>query len=415
MKEDKKRWFFLAACIVINICIGFGYAWSVFQKPLMLQFQWDATAVSLGFSIIMGMSAVPQALAGKAQDYLAPRQIILIGGLIFGLGVTGLGFVHSLGQLYAGGALVGLGIGVVYPGTVANMVRFFPERRGLAAGLLAAGMGSGAIVIAPLATIMIEAVGVLATLQIFGAVFLVTISGLSRLIQTAPEGYKPVAGEQQSKNTTLTGNEKNWREMLSDPLFYLIAGIFIFGASAGIMIMGHASPIAQKILGISPREASVIVGCIAFANTLGRVFWGGLSDKAGRYTVLIAMFVILGLALLMLARVSSYAAVLATLMVVGMCYGGFMGMMASVTADAFGTRHLGVNFGIMFLTLGAASVIGPRLAAVIAQNNNGEYSQAFLFAVAFSVIGVMLAVAGWYKNSRGTCSKTKDKGGALRA
>lgn len=400
MNLDTKRWYFLAACVVINVCIGFGYAWSVFQKPLMLHFQWEAAAVSLGFSIIMGVSALPQALAGKAQDYFPPRQIVLAGGFVFGIGVVCLGFVQSLLQLYISGILVGLGIGIVYPGTVANMVRFFPERRGLVAGLLAAGMGSGAIVIAPLATVLIEGIGVLGTLKILGASFLVIISGLSRLIQTAPEGYKPAGMSEQHKVTAHSEREKDWREMLGDPLFFLIAGVFIFGPSAGIMIMGHASPIAQQLLGLSPREASIIVGFIALANTIGRIFWGGISDKFGRYSVLIAMFVVLGSALLTLPQVHSYIGVIATLMVVGMCYGGFMGMMASVTADAFGTRHLGVNFGIMFLTLGIASIIGPRLAAIIAQNNQGNYTEAFIIAASFSIVGILFTIGILLKNRK---------------
>lgn len=400
MNLDTKRWYFLAACVVINICIGFGYAWSVFQKPLMTHFQWEAAAVSLGFSIIMGVSALPQALAGKAQDHFSPRQIVLAGGVVFGTGVVCLGFVQSLLQLYVSGILVGLGIGIVYPGTVANMVRFFPEKRGLVAGLLAAGMGSGAIVIAPLATVLIEVVGVLGTLKALGAIFLVTIGGLSRLIQTAPEGYTPASMGDQRKGMTQYGKEKDWKEMLGDPLFYMLAGIFIFGPSAGIMIMGHASPIAQQLLGLSPRDASIIVGFIALANTIGRIFWGGISDKFGRYSVLIAMFIALGMALVTLSQVNSYFGVIVTLMVIGMCYGGFMGMMASVTADAFGTRHLGVNFGIMFLTLGIASVIGPRLAAVIAQNNQGNYAEAFMIAASFSIVGILFTIGVLLKNRR---------------
>ncbi len=390
MNYDQKRWYFLAACIVINICIGFGYAWSVFQKPLMTAFGWDAVAVSLGFSIIMGVSALPQSLAGKALDYFAPKQVILVGGIALGLGIFNLGIVQSLLHLYIAGALVGIGMGIVYPGTVANMVKFFPERRGLVSGLLAAGMGSGAVIIAPLASVLIDFWGVLGTLKALGIVFFVVIFLLSRLIQTAPEGYCPAGVVLPAAAQSGRGNDKDWREMLATPLFYLIAAIFILGTSAGIMVMGHASPIAQRLLGMSPQEAAVVVGFIALANTLGRVFWGGLSDKLGRFPVMLAIFVVLGISLVALSQVTSYGAVLLLLLLIAMCYGGFMGMMASVTADAFGARHLGVNFGVMFLTLGLASVIGPRMAAVIAQNNGGDYTQAFLIAAAFSAIGVVL-------------------------
>lgn len=390
MNLDKKRWFFLAACIVINICIGFGYAWSVFQKPLMSLFQWDAASVSLGFSIIMGVSALPQALAGKALDYFAPKQIILGGGVMLGLGIISLGFVQSLVHLYISGIMVGLGMGIVYPGTVANMVKFFPERRGLVAGLLAAGMGSGAVVIAPLASVLIEYFGVLITLKTLGIAFLITITVLSRVIQTVPEGYRPPGAKLSSSVQNGTSVDKDWKEMIATPLFYLIACIFVLGTSAGIMVMGHASPIVQQMLGMSPREAAVIVGFIALANTIGRIFWGGISDKLGRFQILAAIFVVLGTALVTLSQVNSYIGVITAMMLIAMCYGGFMGMMASVTADAFGMRYLGVNFGIMFLTLGVASIIGPRMAAVIAQSNNGDYTQAFTIAASFCFAGLIL-------------------------
>lgn len=390
MNYDQKRWVFLAACIVINICIGFGYAWSVFQKPLMTAFGWDAVAVSLGFSIIMGVSALPQSLAGKALDYFAPKQIILVGGIMVGLGIFNLGIVQSLLHLYIAGAMVGLGMGIVYPGTVANMVKFFPERRGLVSGLLAAGMGSGAVIIAPLASVFIDLWGVLGTLKVLGIVFSVIIFLLSRLIQTAPEGYCPTGVVLPAAAQSGRGNDKDWREMLATPLFYLIAAIFILSASAGIMVMGHASPIAQRLLGMSPQEAAVVVGFIALANTLGRIFWGALSDKIGRFPVMLIMFVVMGSSLFALSQVTIYGAVLLALLFVALSYGGFMGMLGSVTADAFGARHLGVNFGVMFLSLGLASFIGPRMAAVIAQNNGGDYFLAFLVAAAFSAVGVVL-------------------------
>mgnify|MGYP003586558148 CR=1 FL=1 len=390
MNYDKTRWYLLTACIVINICIGFVYAWSVFQKPLMAVQNWDAADVSLAFSIIMGVSALPPAFAGKAMDYIAPKQIILVGGVMLGFGIINLGFVQSLMHMYIAGTMIGIGMGFVYPATVATMVKFFPDRRGLVAGLLAAGMGSGAVIIAPLASILIDSLGVLGTLKALGITFLTVICVLSRLVQTAPDGYRPLGAKIQSSGPIGSSQDKTWQEMLTEPLFYLIAPIFVLGASAGIMVMGHASPIIQKVLGLSPREASVIVGFLALANTFGRVFWGGISDKFGRFPILAVIFVVLGLSLTAMSQASTYIPVVAAMLTIGMCYGGFMGMMASVTADAFGPKHLGVNFGIMFLTIGIASIIGPRMAAVIAQNNHGDYTQAFIIAAAFAVVGVIL-------------------------
>ena len=391
MNYDQKRWYYLATCVVINICIGFGYAWSVFQKPLMAAFGWDAVAVSLGFSIIMGVSALPQSLAGKAMDYVAPKTIILVGGVGLGTGIFILGIVDSLTQLYLGGALIGIGMGTVYPATVANMVKFFPERRGLVSGLLAAGLGSGAVFIAPLASVLIELWGVLATLKAMGITFSVVIVLLSQIIHTAPHGYMPAGVVLPAASKSGAGNDKDWQEMIKMPLFYVLVAIFILGGSAGIMVLGHASPIAQRLLKVSPQEAAVLVGFIALANAAGRIFWGALSDKIGRFPAILGIFLGLGAFLLALTQLTSYGPLVGSLLAIALCYGGLMGMMASVTADSFGARHLGVNFGIMFLSLALASFIGPRMAAVIAQNNNGDYTQAFVIAAAFSAVGAVLA------------------------
>lgn len=402
MNYDLKRWLFLLACMLINISAGFCYAWSVFQKPLLSLFNWTAVEVSLGFTLIMSVSALPMALAGKAQDHIEPRQVILLGGVLLGLGVIGTGYVNSLWQLYLTyGIIGGLGVGIIYAGTVANMLRFFPDRRGLASGLLSAGFGSGAVILAPFSAFLIEKYGVMAAFKILGLLFLVMVGVLSRLVKTAPPGYKPVGWQppaQGSQNTEVV--DKDWRQMLQDPLFYLIFAIFVLGTTSGLMIMGHASSIAQEILKISPQAAAVIVGFLALANTTGRAFWGWVSDRVGRYPIIMLLYILAGTAMLALSKVDTYYVFVLLLLGIGLCYGGFMGMMASLTADTFGVKHLGVNFGIMFLSVSVAAYAGPRLAAVVKETNNGDYSLAFVIAALLSLIGLMIAILAFYKKSQ---------------
>ncbi len=398
MNYDSRRWMFLLVGIMINICVGFGYAWSVFQKPLIDLQNWPAADVSLAFTLIMGTSALPQAFAGKAQEYTEPKQVILVGGIMLGCGVLALGYIQTLGHLYMGSIIVGLGIGVVYSGTVSNLVRFFPDRRGLAAGLLAAGMGSGAILIAPLASFIILKYGVLMALKTLGLLFLVITCGLSRLVETAPLNYLPAGHIATAGNLPINcDTNKTWREMLMDVRFYALAGVFVIGGTSGMMIMGHASPIAQEVLKISPQAAAAIVGFLAIANAAGRVFWGWLSDKTGRYPILVIMYLVGGGAMLALSQVSSSLSFTSVMMSVALCYGGFMGMMASLTADTFGPKYLGVNFGIMFLTVGVAAFIGPHLAAVVRETNHGDYSQAFVIAAALNLLGIAFALFAYRK------------------
>ena len=338
------------------------------------------------------------ALAGKAQEYVAHRQVILAGGILLGTGVMGIGYARTIEGLLLFSLLIGVGVGIAYPGTVTNMVRWFPDHRGLASGLLAGGMGAGAVIISPLAVWLIQEYGLLDNFKILGIIFLFIICGLSRSIPTAAENYVPTKSFYSVKNMAVIATKnKAWREMLRDPVFYILAGMFIIAAISGMMIMGHASPIAQEKLNITPQEASVLVSMLALSNMSGRIAWGWISDKTGHYFAMLLMFLIMGSAMFALTKMNGHDTVVVAMLAIVFCYGGFMGTMASVTADSFGTKYLGVNFGIMFLTIAIAAFIGPRLLAVLNETRNGDYSLAFLIATVLCGGGVLLNLAAQRK------------------
>jgi OFA family oxalate/formate antiporter-like MFS transporter len=391
MQIESKRWLYLAACTIINVIIGQTYAWSVFVNPIVQHFQWTPAEVALAFTIFHSIASIPIAIAGKLQDYIQPKYIILSGSVMTGIGMLGTGFMTSLPHLYiAYGVIGGIGMGVTYSGTVPNMVRFFPDRRGLASGVLAAGVGSGALIWAPVAAILINDYGVLMAFKMLGATYLVLLCSLALFVQTAPAGYMPAGWKPSaSQQSTLSIPDKTPVEMLKDPLFYFLACMFVSGTIAGLMIIAHASPILQEIGKLSAVAAGSWVGILAVSNSAGRIGWGFISDRIGRLPSMMIIYVICGLAMFGLASTS--ISVIFLVLVVGSCFGGFMGMLASTTADAFGQKHLPVNFGIMFLAFGVAAFIGPRLAAVIKAANNGDYSTAFLIASVLSFIGIALA------------------------
>ena len=398
MNVDAKRWVYLFVCVVINLCAGFIYSWSVFQKPLMEHFGVSSASISLAFTVIMGGSALPMALVGKVQEYVAPRQIILAGGILLGTGVMGIGYARTIEGLLLFSLLIGLGVGIAYPGTVTNMVRWFPDHRGLASGLLAGGMGAGATIISPLAVFLIQEYGLLVSFKILGIAFLCIIGGLSRSIPTEAENYAPTKGNKKKKNMAFIATKnKAWRDMLLDPMFYILAGMFIIAAISGMMIMGHASPIAQEKLNITPQEASVLVSMLALSNMSGRIAWGWISDQTGHYFAMLLMLLIMGAAMFALTNMNGHDAVVAAMLSIVFCYGGFMGTMAAVTANSFGTKYLGVNFGIMFLTIAIAAFIGPRLVAILNETRNGDYSLAFLIATVLCGGGILLNLAAQRK------------------
>lgn len=404
MISERKRWTILFASIVINICIGIGYAWSVFQTPLTDKFGWSSVEASLAFTLIMGMSAVPMPFVGKLQEFIKPRTIIFAGGLLYGTGVFLSGYMNSLFGLYITyGILGGIGQGTVYTTGISNTIKLFPDKRGLCSGLLAAGMGGSAIIVAPTAATLIGIFGVQNTFRILGICFTLIICGLSVLIATSPDDYKP-KGWNPKKEVTNAKNinidEKDWKKMLKDPLFYLIAGMFTAGTLSGMMIIGHASPLFQQTIKVSAQTAAVMVGFLSIFNTAGRILWGIISDKMGRFKTILILYVVIGISMLGLAVNMGNAAFIIFMMSVGLCYGGFMSLIASLTADSFGARNLAINFGIMFNAYGLASFIGPRLAAVVQQANKGSYAQAFYVAVFVCIIGIIFTVAAMRKTNK---------------
>lgn len=180
--------------------------------------------------------------------------------------------------------------------------------------------------------------------------------------------------------------------MLKAPSFWALFLVFVIGLTSGLMVTAHASPIAQRMLGISPGAAGAFVSYLAIGMVVGKVGWGALSDRVGRRPVLVTMLVLAVAALFVLWQSATYLPVVAGIFVVGTCYGGFLALIGPVTSDAFGPKHFSVNFGIMFLTVAVGSYAGPRLAAAVAEANGGAYSAAFLISAVMSVAGLGLAV-----------------------
>lgn len=391
MHYESKRWFFLVLCFICNGCAGIVYAWSVFINPISHHFQWPVADVSLSFTLMLALGSLLPFLAGKLQEHIQPRIIILAGGVAFGGGLIGLGYTATRTELYVFSALAGLGLSLVYPaGTISNIVKFFPDKRGLASGLLTGGASLGAVAWAPLAVMMIERVGLLPTFKYLGIGFMVTIVLASWLIEAAPSDYRP-PGMAEMVTAAQGGGALavNWTGVLMSPLFYLLAGIFLAVATSGMMLFGHVSLIAQDVVNVSPQLAAGIVGLLAIANTAGRLGWGWISDKLGRFAVIFIQLIILVAAMLGLTQVTSYLAFVSMVMLVGLCYGGFLAIMAPLLADLFGSKYLAVNFGLMFLMVGLGAFIGPRLAAVIRAATD-SYAQAFIVAAMLNLAGLLL-------------------------
>lgn len=374
----------LVASMCINLFVGMLYAWSVFAGPLGDKFGWSGTATALAFTIANGISPVTMITGGKLLDKFGPRWVVFIGGLLFGGGMITSGFVRSLMGIYvAYGIFVGFGMGMVYSCTISNTVKFFPEKKGLVAGLATGSYGMSTVILAPIAQELIDGMGIMTTFRILGTTSILVICIGALFLRKAPQQEKVDAGKGM-----------DWKQMLRTGRFYALLSMLVFGATAGLMMIGQASQMARALAGFSAGQAALCVSGLALANAGGRVVWGMISDRFGYFKSLFILFFLLTIAMgaLFLQGNGSVVVFIGALFIIGSCFGGLMGIFPAITAGQFGIKHNGTNYGIMFCGFAIGGFLGPYVAATLQETALGLYSMAFLVAGALSLIGCVLAL-----------------------
>jgi OFA family oxalate/formate antiporter-like MFS transporter len=389
VERIRNRWGIAAAAVLMQICLGAVYGWSVFKKPILSAEHWSETSVQLTFTLAVFVLGIGTIIGGLWQDKAGPRKVASVAGIIYGLGYIVAGYAaahHSLRGMYFGyGILGGLGMGMGYITPVATLVKWFPDMRGLMTGVAVCGYGFGALIMSPFAAWEMSRAGIPPTFYTLGIVYLIVVFGTAQFYANPPEGWRPagwephtaVAREASSYNFTV-------REALGTWQFYLLFAMLFLNVSAGIMVISQASPMAQEIVGMSALQAAGIVGLISLCNGLGRVFWAWVSDYIGRARVYLLLYLIHAIVFFMLTRIHSVTAFSIALALVGLCYGGGFGVMPSFTADFFGPKFMGGIYGIILLAWGLGAIPSPIMIARIHQTQ-GTYAPA-IHAVAILML-----------------------------
>jgi MFS family permease len=402
----KKRWIILVASCLINLCIGSLYTWSVFASPLAEKLNELAgntgsallTAANLAivFTVANSVGPITMISGGAINDKLGPKWVVIVGGLLFGFGMLASGFAVNVSFLVVTYGLgCGLGMGLVYGCTISNSVKFFPDMRGLIGGITTATYGLSSVLIPPVANILILNVGISNTFKILGTVFVVVICVCAIFIEKCPadyipEGWTPKASAQTAKTGT---QDKNWREMITNPVFYIMILMLMCGAFSGLMVTSQASPMAQNMTGMTVGMAATAVSVLALFNAIGRVAAGYLSDRIGRINVLMIAFVLelAGLGCLLTTGQGDVMKYMVGVSIMGVCFGSLMGVYPGFTADQFGAKNNSVNYGIMFIGFAVAGFFGPTLVGKIV-STYGSYEKGFLVAGTLAILGILLAI-----------------------
>src|SRR5712675_1154493 len=344
------RWAIAVAGVFLQIALGAVYAWSVFRVPLAKQFGWSISEVTLTFTISIFVLGFAAFFGGLWLNRTGPRVVAITGGILYGLGVFLASFsANKLWWLYLSYGLIGgIGLGLAYIVPVAVLVKWFPDRRGLITGIAVGGFGAGALITAPVATRLIQTVGVLHTFAYLGIAFLIVTVISGSFMQNPPAGWKPEgwnpsalqAAQRAKRDYTLSEALSTWQ-------WWALWLLLFLNTSAGISVISQESPLFQELARVSAVAAAGMVGVASIGNALGRVFWAWASDSITRRATFAVMF--LGQAVLFWALPGISSAGLLTLVtfIMLMCYGGGFGTMPAFAADYFGSKNVGPIYGLM--------------------------------------------------------------------
>ncbi len=432
-KWKANRWSVVAGALVVQIVLGTVYAFSVFVRPLEIEFGWSRTTTQWAFSFALVTFAIVMIPAGRLQDRIGPRKVATVGGILLGLSFL-LGSVLVSGgrpwTLYLTyGILGGAGIGFAYVCPIAAAVKWFPDKKGLITGLAVAGFGAGALFFAgPASTLLLPpaegqepmglsqillvglgitrgggfGIGWKAFFILHGAVCTGAVILGASLLRNPPPGWQP-AGWQPARIQTGSQIDVNWQDMLNTPLASMLWLTFIFGATSGLMAIGQWKPMMGAILDgktFAPEWMGSFgrfvepVGILAIFNALGRIFWGKISDLIDRPRAMMMMFLAQGMAFMLLVSVESHLAIFLASAWVGLNFGGNFALFPSATADYFGTKNLGMNYGWIFTAYGVAGILGPVVGGVLFDVTQ-QYVTAFVFSGILCFIAAGSTAAVW--------------------
>lgn len=389
------RWGLLGVFCIVNLFAGSLYSWSIFsvaiaQKLTLLQGEL-ITSASLGFifSIASAINPVAMISGGWLNDRIGAHVVMSAGGLMIGLGLFLSSFASSISVLMVTyGLLFGFGVGLTYVSTLGTAMKLFPDRKGLAGGLVCMCYGVSSMIVPVVAQYMIASLGISHCLQVFGVVCgaVIIVGGI--LSKQATTLSLPKATN--TNRMSVSVKDKNWREMLASPAFYAMLGLFICGSTTALMLIPSVALIAKEQMSLGVGLISLTVATLAGANTLGRFVGGALSDKFGRLPTLTSGLVaaLIGQYLLLISTPDNGMVFFIGLFLSAWCYGNFVGIYPGFTVEQFGLKYNSINYGIMASGFSSAGILGPLIIKTMA--NGSDFSNAYYTAMTFCCLGLVL-------------------------
>ena len=401
------RWRIPVGAVLVHICIGSVYAWSTFNRPIQQIFP-DApawfTPPYTTFTAALTLLGLSAAFGGPWVERRGPRVAATVAALFFGCGLliggVGLATRQSVLVFLGMGIIGGIGCGIGYISPVSTLVKWFPDRRGMATGMAIMGFGGGAFVAGYLNQYLIDHVGIATGLMLLGAGYLVVMLIGSRLLETPPPGWRPAGWSGIVKTNALIADRSVSRnEAIGTPQFYLLWAILFINVTAGIGILAQASPMTQDMFKRTPVQAAAVVSLISIFNAGGRFVWASASDYIGRrntYTLFFVVQFVLFLLIPGLAARGAWPLFLASLFIVFTMYGGGFSTIPAFLADIFGPENVGAIHGAVLTAWSAAAIVGPVIITALSNRAKAALppggDRVHIYDTPLEVLAALLAI-----------------------
>ncbi|HFS8508314.1 TPA: OFA family MFS transporter [Streptococcus pyogenes] len=393
--EKTKRYIIAIAGILLHLMLGSTYAWSVYRNPILQETGWDQVPVAFAFSLAIFCLGLSAAFMGNLVEQYGPRLTGTVSAILYASGnmLTGLAIDRKeIWLLYIGyGVIGGLGLGAGYITPISTIIKWFPDKRGMATGFAIMGFGFASLLTSPIAQWLIETEGLVATFYLLGLIYLIVMLFASQLIIKPTAAEIAILDKKRLQNNSYLIEGMTAKEALKTKSFYCLWVILFINITCGLGLISVVAPMAQDLTGMSPEMSAIVVGAMGIFNGFGRLVWASLSDYIGRRVTVILLFlvsIIMTISLIFAHSSLIFMISIATLMT---CYGAGFSLIPPYLSDLFGAKELATLHGYILTAWAIAALTGPMLLSITVEWTHNYLLTLCVFIVLY-ILGLMVAL-----------------------
>lgn len=393
--EKTKRYIIATAGILLHLMLGSTYAWSVYRNPILQETGWDQAPVAFAFSLAIFCLGLSAAFMGNLVEQYGPRLTGTVSAILYASGNMLTGLVidrKEIWLLYIGyGVIGGLGLGAGYITPISTIIKWFPDKRGMATGFAIMGFGFASLLTSPIAQWLIETEGLVATFYLLGLIYLIVMLFASQLIIKPTAAEIAILDKKRLQNNSYLIEGMTAKEALKTKSFYCLWVILFINITCGLGLISVVAPMAQDLTGMSPEMSAIVVGAMGIFNGFGRLVWASLSDYIGRRVTVILLFLVSIIMIISLIFAHSSLIFMISIVTLMTCYGAGFSLIPPYLSDLFGAKELATLHGYILTAWAIAALTGPMLLSITVEWTHNYLLTLCVFIVLY-ILGLMVAL-----------------------